>query len=106
MTVIQMSGQELAWLRVMIEVVDGRRKVFRLRRAFDANGSAELTSRNRGRPSHRQYGETFRRLDVTRTASDTRFRRFPAPPARAASAPRPRHRAAPATSPARPARRC
>ncbi|WP_158931686.1 hypothetical protein [Acidisphaera sp. S103] len=39
----------------------GRRQVFRLRRAFCADGATALISRNRGRRSNRQHGETFRR---------------------------------------------
>ena len=75
MTVIQMSGQELTRLRIMIDLADGRltveaaaalmglgrRQVFRLRRAFAADGASGLISRKRGRPSNRQHGETFRR---------------------------------------------
>ena len=75
MTVIQMSGQELTRLRIMIDLADGRftveaaaalmglgrRQVFRLRRAFAADGASALSSRKRGRPSNRQHGETFRR---------------------------------------------
>ena len=76
MTVIQMSGQELTRLRIMIDLADGRitveaaaalmglgrRQVFRLRRAFAADGASGLISRKRGRPSNRQHGETFRRM--------------------------------------------
>ena len=75
MTVIQMSGQELTRLRIMIDLADGRitveataalmglgrRQVFRLRRAFAADGASALSSRKRGRPSNHQHGETFRR---------------------------------------------
>jgi hypothetical protein len=75
MTVIQMSSQELTRLRIMIDLADGRltvevaaalmglgrRQVFRLRRAFAADGASGLISRKRGRPSNRQHGETFRR---------------------------------------------
>jgi hypothetical protein len=39
----------------------GRRQVFRLRRAFAADGASGLISGKRGRPSNRQHGETFRR---------------------------------------------
>src|ERR1700688_801519 len=74
MTVIQMSGQELTRLRIMIDLADGRltveaaaalmglgqRQVFRLRRGFAADGASALISRKRGRPSNRQHGETFR----------------------------------------------
>jgi hypothetical protein len=70
MTVIQMSDRELTRLRVMIDLADGRltveaaaalmrmgqRQVYRLRRAFDAGGPTE-----RGGPSNRKRGETFRR---------------------------------------------
>ena len=69
MTVIQMSGQELTRLRIMIDLADGRltieaaatlmglgrRQVFRLRRAFEAHGLAGLTSRKRGRPNERDF---------------------------------------------------
>jgi|SRR5208283_3031114 len=75
MTVIQMSGQELTRLPIMIDLADGRitveaaaalmglgrRQVFRLRRAFATDGASALSSRKRGRPSNRQHGETFRR---------------------------------------------
>src|SRR5271168_1214435 len=75
MTVIQMSGQELTRLRIMIDLADsritveataalmglGRRQVFRLRRAFAADGASALSSRKRGRPSNHQHGETFQR---------------------------------------------
>ena len=75
MTVIQMSGQELTRLRIMIDLADnritieaaaalmglGRRQVFRLRRAFSADGAPALISGKRGRPSNRRHGETFRR---------------------------------------------
>jgi Winged helix-turn helix len=75
MTLIQMSGQELTRLRIMIDLADGRitveataalmglgrRQVFRLRRAFAADGASALRSRKRGRPSNHQHGETFRR---------------------------------------------
>jgi hypothetical protein len=61
MTVIQMSGQELTRLRIMIDLADGRitveataalmglgrRQVFRLRRAFAADGASALSSRKR-----------------------------------------------------------
>jgi Winged helix-turn helix len=75
MTVIQMSGQELTRLRIMIDLADNRitieaaaalmglgpRQVFRLRRAFSTDGAPALISRKRGRPSNRRHGETFRR---------------------------------------------
>ena len=38
----------------------GRRQVFRLRRAFAADGASGLVSRERGRPSNRRRGATFR----------------------------------------------
>jgi hypothetical protein len=74
MTVIQMSGQELTRLRIVIDLADGRltvaaaaalmglgrRQVFRLRRGFAADGAAALSSRKRGRPSNRRHSETFR----------------------------------------------
>jgi hypothetical protein len=74
MTVIQMSGQELTRLHIMIDLADsrttveaaavlmglGRRQVFRLRRAFVADGAWGLISRKRGQPN-RQHGKTFRR---------------------------------------------
>jgi hypothetical protein len=73
--VIQMSDRELTRLRVMIDLADGRltveaaatlmglgrRQVFRLRRAFVADGPSGLASRKRGHPSNRQHGETLRR---------------------------------------------
>ena len=79
MTVIQMSDRELTRLRVMIDLADsrltveaaatlmgvGRRQVFRLRRAFAADGPAALASRKRGRPSNHRHGETFRRTVLT-----------------------------------------
>ena len=72
--VIQMSDRELTRLRVMIDLADdrltvdaaatltglGRRQIYRLRRAFSADGPAGLASRKRGRPSNRKRGETFR----------------------------------------------
>ena len=75
MMVIPMSGRELTRLRIMIDLADGRitaevaatlmglgrRQVFRLRRAFAAEGASALSSRKRGRPSNRRHGQTFRR---------------------------------------------
>jgi hypothetical protein len=72
--VIQMSDRELTRLRVMIDLADdrltvdaaatltglGRRQIYRLRRAFSADGPVGLASRKRGRPSNRKRGETFR----------------------------------------------
>jgi Winged helix-turn helix len=72
--VIQMSDRELTRLRVMIDLADdrltvnaaamlmglGRRQIYRLRRAFSADGPAGLASRKRGRPSNRKRGESFR----------------------------------------------
>ena len=93
MTVIQMSARELTRLRVMIDLADGRlttetaaalmgigrRQLFRLRRAFEADGPSGLSSRKRGRPSNRKHGETFRRTVLVlvrehypRFRSDTR----------------------------------
>jgi hypothetical protein len=77
--VIQMSDRELTRLRVMVDLADGRltveaaaqlmrlgrRQVFRLRRAFAANGPAALASRKRGRPSNRKHGDIFRRTVLT-----------------------------------------
>jgi hypothetical protein len=74
--VIQMSDRELTRLRVMIDLADdrltvdaaatliglGRRQIYRLRRAFSADGPAGLASRKRGRPSNRKRGETFRAM--------------------------------------------
>ena len=74
MAVIGMSSRELSRLRTLIDLLDGRltleaaaelmslgrRQVFRLRRAFKANGPSALTSRKRGRPSNRRHGETLR----------------------------------------------
>lgn len=75
MAVIQMSDRELTRLRVMVDLADkrltiqaagalmglGRRQVYRLLRAFSADGASALASRKRGRPSNRRHGETFRR---------------------------------------------
>ena len=72
--VIQMSDRELTRLRVMIDLADGRltveaaatlmglgrRQIYRVRRAFSADGPAGLASRKRGRPSNRKRGEIFR----------------------------------------------
>jgi transposase len=74
--VIQMSDRELTRLRVMIDLADdrltvdtaamlmglGRRQIYRLCRAFSADGPAGLASRKRGRPSNRKHGETFRAI--------------------------------------------
>jgi len=68
MTVVSMSKQEFSRLRVMIDLADGRltaesagtlmgigrRQVYRLCRAFEANGPSGLASRKRGRPSSRR----------------------------------------------------
>jgi hypothetical protein len=75
MAVIQMSEGELSRLRVLIDLSDkrltiaaagtlmgvGRRQVYRLRRAFAADGPAALVSRKRGRVSNHRHRETFRR---------------------------------------------
>jgi hypothetical protein len=72
--VIQMSDRELTRLRVMMDLADGRltvdaaatlmrlgrRQIYRLRRAFSADGPSGLASRKRGRPSNRKRGEIFR----------------------------------------------
>jgi hypothetical protein len=72
--VIEMNDRELTRLRVMIDLADdrlrvdpaatlmelGRRQIYRLRRAFSADGPAGLASRKHGRPSNRKHGETFR----------------------------------------------
>ena len=72
--VIRMSDRELTRLRVMIDLADdrltvdavaallglGRRQIYRVRRAFSADGPAGLASRKRGRPSNRKRGEIFR----------------------------------------------
>ena len=69
-----MSDRELTRLRIMIDLADGRltvaaaealmglgrRQIFRLRRAFATDGPSALASRQRGRPSNRRHGETFR----------------------------------------------
>jgi hypothetical protein len=79
MTVIQMSERELTRLRVLIDLSDrrltveaaarlmgvGRRQVYRLRRAFAADGPVALVSRKRGCPSNHRHGETFRRTVLT-----------------------------------------
>jgi hypothetical protein len=45
----------------MFEVMGLRRlQIYRLRRAFSADGPAGLASRKRGRPSNPKRGETFR----------------------------------------------
>jgi Helix-turn-helix domain len=75
MAVIQMSEQELTRLRVLIDLLDdrltveaagallglGRRQVYRLRRAFAAEGATALVSRKRGHAGNHRHGETFRR---------------------------------------------
>ena len=74
MTVITMSRKELARLRVLIDVADGRltvadatgligvgrRQIYRLLDAFRARGADGLLSRKRGRPSNRALGAVFR----------------------------------------------
>ena len=74
MAVIQMSERELTRLRVLIDLSDdrltveaagtllglGRRQVYRLRRAFAAEGPTALVSRKRGRAGNHRHGETFR----------------------------------------------
>ena len=79
MAVIPMSDRELARLRVMVDLADGRltvdaaaalmligrRQVYRLHSAFAANGPAALASRKRGRPSNRKHGDAFRRTALT-----------------------------------------
>jgi Winged helix-turn helix len=79
MTVIQMSERELTRLRVLIDLSDrrltveaaarlmgvGRRQVYRLGRAFAADGPVALVSRKRGCPSNHRHGETFRRTVLT-----------------------------------------
>jgi hypothetical protein len=73
--VIQMSDRGLTRLRVMIDLADGRlmveaaatlmglgrRQIFRLRRAFAADGPSALASRKCGHPSNRRHDEAFRR---------------------------------------------
>jgi hypothetical protein len=75
MTMIPMSDQEPIRLRIMIDLADSRikaeaaaalmgpsrRYIFRLWRAFAAEGASALSSRKRGRPSNRRHGQTFRR---------------------------------------------
>jgi hypothetical protein len=70
-----MSERELTRLRVFIDLSDdrlmveaactllglGRRQVYRLRRAFAAEGPTALVSRRRGRAGNHRRGETFRR---------------------------------------------
>ena len=74
MTVIMMSRNELTRLRVLIDVADGRlsvadatgligvgrRQVYRLLRAFRADGPDGLISGKRGGPSNRALGKVFR----------------------------------------------
>jgi hypothetical protein len=43
----------------------GRRQVYRLRRAFAADGPVALVSCRHGRPSNHRHGETFRRTVLT-----------------------------------------
>jgi len=73
MAVIQMSERELARLRVLIDLSDdrltveaagtllglGRRQVYRLRRAFAAEGPTAVVSRKRGCACNHRRGETF-----------------------------------------------
>src|SRR5882672_4351773 len=75
MAMIQMSDRDLGRLRTLIDLVDGRltvdaagdlmglgrRQVFRLRRAFEADGPSALASRKRGHLSNRRLGEALRR---------------------------------------------
>ena len=75
MAVIRMSERELSRLRVVIALLDerltieaagtlmgvGRRQVYRLRRAFAADGPTALVSRKRGGAGNHCHGETFRR---------------------------------------------
>jgi hypothetical protein len=79
MTVMQMSERELSRLRVLIDLSDrrltveaagtlmgvGRRQVYRLRRAFAADGPVALASRKRGRAGNHRHSETFRRTVLT-----------------------------------------
>jgi hypothetical protein len=60
-----MSDRELARLRVMVDLADGRltveaaaalMQVYRLRSAFAANGPAALASRKRGRRGRSRAG--------------------------------------------------
>jgi hypothetical protein len=67
------SERELRRLRVLIDLSDdrltveaagtlmglGRRQVYRLRRAFAAEGPTAVVSRKRGRAGNHRYGETF-----------------------------------------------
>ncbi len=69
------SEGEFGRLKTMVDLVDGRlsvdaaaglmgvgrRQVFRLRRAFEAQGPACLVSGKRGKPSNRAHGATLRR---------------------------------------------
>src|SRR5437868_1970059 len=73
MTVITMSRNELARLRVLIDVADGRlsvtdatgligvgrRQIYRLLQAFRADGPDGVISRKRGGPSNRARGAVF-----------------------------------------------
>jgi hypothetical protein len=75
MAVIEMSERELSRLRVLIDLSDkrltvaaagtlmglGRRQVYRLHRAFAADGPAAVVSRRRGRASNHRHREAFRR---------------------------------------------
>ena len=74
MTVITMSRNELARLRVLIDIADGRlsvadatgligvgrRQIYRLLEAFRAHGADGVISRKRGNPSNRALGSVFR----------------------------------------------
>ncbi len=86
MTVIQVSERELNRLKVVVDLADGRisadaaaalmgvgrRQVFRLCQAFAASGPTGVISKQRGRPSNRKYGDSFRR-----TVTDLVRERYP-----------------------------
>ncbi len=74
MTVVSLDKKEVSRLRTLVDLIDGkltieaaatlmevtRRQVYRLRSAFKAEGPAALASKQRGKPSNRAHGETFR----------------------------------------------
>lgn len=74
MTVVSLNMEEVSRLRTLVDLIDGkltveaaatlmgvtRRQVYRLRSAFKAEGPAALVSKQRGKPSNRAHGATFR----------------------------------------------
>jgi hypothetical protein len=91
------GNNELARLRVLIDVADGRlsvadatgligvgrRQIYRLLQAFRADGADGLISRKRGGPSNRALGSVFREtvLAIVRDSEERReLRRRPLAP--------------------------